>query len=70
MIPELSFRDMLDFTSSDNHMRITLDTSGKVMKISEILFSEYISIWIGPEGGWSDNEREKMIDSGFLFVRL
>lgn len=68
-LPELHFLDTTDFPRGDT-LHMTLDTIGRVTKISELPFSEHISIWIGPEGGWSDEEREKMNNNGFLFVRL
>jgi len=38
---------------------VTLDTTGE--KYSRALISEKnISLWIGPEGGWSETERDKM----------
>ncbi len=29
-----------------------------------------IALWVGPEGGWSDDERSKMSDYGFIFARF
>ena len=31
--------------------------------------NEY-SLWIGPEGGWSEDERSKMNANGFIFARF
>ena len=49
---------------------MVLDTTGKPIKIQEVLENREINIWTGPEGGWSEKEREKMKDNGFLFVRF
>ncbi len=68
-MPEIYFFDTINI-SEGTPTNITLDTTGKVIKVSEILLSDHLSIWIGPEGWWSEKEREKMSDSGFLFVRL
>lgn len=29
-----------------------------------------IGLWVGPEGGWSDDERNKMSEKGFIFARF
>ncbi len=29
-----------------------------------------IGLWVGPEGGWSEEERGKMRDYGFIFARF
>ena len=68
-LPELHFLSMTEFPRGHTP-NMTLDTIGRSLKISEIPIFDQVSIWIGPEGGWSDTEREKMSDSGFLFVRL
>lgn len=49
---------------------IVLDTTGVLQKMHEMPQNREISIWVGPEGGWSENEREKMRDNGFIFARF
>jgi 16S rRNA (uracil1498-N3)-methyltransferase len=51
-------------------MNLVLDTTGRSIKVTEISESYDISIWIGPEGGWSEKEREKMKENSFLFARF
>jgi RsmE family RNA methyltransferase len=47
-----------------------LDTTGISQNLREMPKNEEISIWVGPEGGWSDREREQMKENGFIFVRF
>ncbi len=49
---------------------IVLDTIGKSLKMQEMPQNNEISIWVGPEGGWSDVERVKMEENGFIFARF
>jgi 16S rRNA (uracil1498-N3)-methyltransferase len=53
-----------------NKHNIVLDTTGISQNLREIPQGEEICIWVGPEGGWSDGEREKMKEKGFIFVRF
>ncbi len=49
---------------------IALDTTGRCHSLKELWeFMEY-NIWIWPEGGWSDEEREKMSSNSFIFARF
>jgi 16S rRNA (uracil1498-N3)-methyltransferase len=69
VMPEIEFRDQI----TNYQLPITnlvLDTTGKSLKISEVSRNQDISIWVGPEGGWSEKEREKMKENGFLFARF
>ena len=68
IMPEIEFTDKVKHQSSV--MNITLDTMGASQKITEIPQNREISIWVGPEGGWSEKEREKMKEYGFIFVRF
>ena len=47
-----------------------LDTLGVVQNLREMPQDEVLSLWVGPEGGWSENERNKMKEYGFISVRL
>ena len=49
---------------------IVLDTWGENMRISAYDPLQNISLWVWPEGGWSEGERDKMIDNSFIFARF
>lgn len=49
---------------------IVLDTTGIVLKMQEMPQNDAVSLWVGPEGGWSPKEREKMKENGFIFARF
>jgi 16S rRNA U1498 N3-methylase RsmE len=69
MMPEIGFQEQI----TNYQLPITnlvLDTTGKSLKVSEISRNDSIGIWVGPEGGWSEKEREKMRENGFLFARF
>ncbi len=73
-IPEILFLekwwiDACIWYSQDNRVHVTLDTIGE--KYSRVLISEKnISLWIGPEGGWSETERDKMKEYWFITARF
>lgn len=66
IIPEISepvnFEKSLEFIKKEN-LNILFDISGE--KFSEIIKNNFekINIFIGPEGGWTDNEIEKACPS-------
>ncbi len=49
---------------------IVLDTIGKSSRISEFRGHSHIGLFIGPEWGWSEEEREKMLNYGFIFAHF
>jgi 16S rRNA (uracil1498-N3)-methyltransferase len=49
---------------------MVLDTTGLMRRCSEYENMPDIALWVGPEGGWSDDERSKMSDYGFIFARF
>jgi RsmE family RNA methyltransferase len=69
IMPEIEFYEQSPSLIGEG-THITLDTTGTSLKITEISQNENISIWVGPEGGWSPKEREKMRDNGFIFARF
>jgi 16S rRNA U1498 N3-methylase RsmE len=75
MMPEIVFLEKfpdisIDKTSDILTSHIVLDTIGNSMRISAYDNLQYISLWVGPEGGWSDSERTKMLDNSFIFARF
>lgn len=69
IMPEIVFDGNMPVPHSDER-HITLDTTGISLKMQEMPKNEAISLWVGPEGGWSPKEREKMKDNGFIFARF
>ncbi len=60
IMPEILFLEkILDYNTS-SATNIVLDTIGENMRISRYDSLQNISIWVGPEGGWSDDERSIM----------
>lgn len=45
---------------------IVLHTAGVKNQLSDFKNEKNIGIWIGPEGGWSDDEMEKMNKNNFI----
>ncbi len=68
-MPEIEFQDQITNYQSPI-TNIVLDTTGILQKMHEMPQNREISIWVGPEGGWSDIECEKMRDNGFIFARF
>lgn len=69
VMPEIEFQDQITNYQSPI-TNIVLDTTGILQKMHEMPQNREISIWVGPEGGWSDIECEKMRDNGFIFARF
>ncbi|MBC7498272.1 16S rRNA (uracil(1498)-N(3))-methyltransferase [Candidatus Gracilibacteria bacterium] len=73
VMPEIACIDrfpdtVVDVTTQTTH--IVLDTIGESIRISQYDNLQDISLWVGPEGGWSDTERMKMSDNGSIFARF
>ena len=70
LMPEIEFvDDIWGYRCECNH-HIVLDTIWKIDKIHQIPVKKETIIWVGPEGWWSDEERQIMNDKGFIFVHL
>jgi 16S rRNA (uracil1498-N3)-methyltransferase len=69
VMPEIDFIDQI-ISHQSLATNIVLDTTGKLIKVTEIPKNQDISIWVWPEGWWSEREREKMIENSFLFARF
>jgi 16S rRNA (uracil1498-N3)-methyltransferase len=71
VMPEILFVDRVpDITSRITMTHIVLDTIWESIRISRYDDLQNIWLWVGPEGGWSDAERDKMQDNGFIFARF
>lgn len=51
-------------------VNIALDTIGVSRTFNEFDVLTECNLWIGPEGGWSGDERDKMISNDFIFARF
>jgi 16S rRNA U1498 N3-methylase RsmE len=60
----------LQWRKSNNEINLVLDTVGSQRRISEFRNIQDIGLWVGPEWGWSDEERIKMNDYGFIFAHF
>lgn len=71
IVPEIEFFEEPPYeTTSKTSLQIVLDTTGIALKLTEIPQNQEIGLWVGPEGGWSENERNKMKENGFIFARF
>lgn len=69
-IPHIEFFEKIPEPSVDNTHQLVLDTIGDKKQASEFTALRDIGVWVGPEGWWSEAERIKMSDKGFIFVRF
>ncbi|MGB9681136.1 MAG: RsmE family RNA methyltransferase [Minisyncoccia bacterium] len=72
LYPPFKFEDSLDFIDK-NDINLFFDLEGK--KFQKILKniplkSKKINIFIGPEGGWSEEEKEKAKEKKFFIIKL
>ncbi len=73
VMPEITFTERFpDSTTSGQGetMHIVLDTIWESIRISQYDNLQNIGLWVGPEGGWSEDERVRMQDNGFIFARF
>jgi len=70
-VPEIQspveFREALLASRGTN---LFFDASGKPFSKTIKLLPTSVSVWIGPEGGWSDVEKKLARQAGFSFVNL
>ena len=53
-----------------NEKRVFLHTEWQKSLLSELLYETNFGIFIGPEGGWSDSEIQKMNENNLIIVHL
>ncbi len=70
IMPEIIFQDKFMKDKNPWYMNIVLDTIGENMRISAYDSFQDISIWVGPEWGWSEDERSNMLWNSFIFARF
>ncbi len=69
IMPEILFHEkFMKYDTSGVNM--VLDTIGSNTRISSYDSVQDIAIWVGPEWGWSENERSIMSNNGFIFARF
>ena len=69
VIPEIEFLDRwIDFDIP--WYNLTLDTIWLTRTFREFDRMRDMNLWIGPEWGWSEAERTKMLSNGFIFARF
>lgn len=72
VMPEIAFIERFpEYTASTIEVsHIVLDTIWESIRISQYDNLQNMGLWVGPEGGWSDAERVRMSDNGFIFARF
>lgn len=69
-MPEIQFLNHFPEEISIDTSNIVLDTIGENRRLISYDSLSDMNLWVGPEGGWSELERQKMIDKGFIFARF
>lgn len=71
VMPQIEYLDTpLKYENNVSTRNIVLDTTGTPKRLTEMPRDQEIGLWVGPEGGWSEDERSKMRENGFIFVRF
>ena len=70
VLPEIQFQNDTKSLPKSTIQNVVLDTVGKERYLREFSDIQDIGLWVGPEGGWSEEERQKMIDNGFIFAHF
>lgn len=71
-MPEIVFLDSIkewDF-QKESWKHIVLDTMDISARLSDFCTFQEMSLWVGPEWGWSEAERVNMNQYGFIFARF
>ncbi|RJQ29285.1 16S rRNA (uracil(1498)-N(3))-methyltransferase [Candidatus Parcubacteria bacterium] len=72
-VPEIhqimKFDDAIQYAKEISESTYFFDSTGKNINTEKII-GERISLFIGPEGGWGDEERILASDMGFPFISL
>jgi len=61
VLPEIQFQNDTKSLPKNAIQNIVLDTVGKERYLREFSDIQDIGLWVGPEGGWSEEERQEMI---------
>lgn len=69
IFPQIEFLETFP-SEQTTDSNIVLDTLGESTRISSYDSLQSISLWVWPEGGWSDIERIKMVNNSFIFARF
>ena len=56
--------------NNPDEKRLFLHTEGKKSTLNELSYETNFGIFIGPEGGWSDSEIQKMNENNLIIVHL
>ncbi len=71
IMPEIDILpDKPSIRSQREETNIVLDTIGESIRVSAYDNLQSVALWIGPEGGWSVEEKEYMYNNGFIFARF
>ncbi len=70
IMPEIIFMERFIKYENSWSMNMVLDTIGENTRILAYDSFQDISIWVGPEGWWSEDERSNMLWNGFIFARF
>ncbi len=70
IVGPVSFQELKRRTQAD--MKLMFDTDRSAQGVTSILGNrpKTVSVLVGPEGGWSDSEREELEAEGFLKICL
>lgn len=69
VLPEIHFLEKKG-TLPESWIHMVLDTLWEQKKLREFSDIQDIGLWVGPEWGWSEEERQEMIWSGFIFAHF
>jgi 16S rRNA (uracil1498-N3)-methyltransferase len=68
-LPEIEFSDTFSPEQVPG-IHLVLDTTGPLCRTTQFIGEESITLYVGPEWGWSEEERTKMRDKGFIFAHF